>query len=249
MVPIKSEKEIEIMAEGGEILAKVMSELAGQVRPGVKTIELDRLAESLIFSFRAECSFKGYQGYPSCLCVSVNEEIVHAIPSERELKEGDIVSLDLGVKWKGFHADMAITLPVGQISLEAEKLIKATRGALEKGVQELKPGSFLGNAEEAVQKCVESQRFNVIRDLCGHGIGRELHEEPQILNYGKRGTGLKLKEGMVLCLEPMVAMGDWHLKKSPDGFGYLTKDGSLSAHFEQTIAITKNGAKSLTVIQ
>lgn len=236
------------MREGGKILAKVMSELVKLVRPGIETRELDRASEALIFSFGAECSFKGYQGYPSCLCVSVNEEIVHALPSERKLKEGDIVSLDLGVKRKGFHTDMALTLPVGRVDVETERLIKTTKEALDAGIRELKPGNHLGNVEEAIQNCVESQGFKVVRDLCGHGIGRELHEEPQILNYGKRETGIELKEGMVICLEPMVTVGDWRLKKSADGFGYLTKDGSLSAHFEHTIVIKKNGCRVLTKI-
>ncbi|MDO8424417.1 MAG: type I methionyl aminopeptidase [bacterium] len=248
MVPIKSEKEIQIMAEGGKILAKVMKELEGMVGPGVKTIELGRAAEALIFSFGGECSFKGYQGYPSCLCTSVNEEIVHAVPSEREMKEGDIISLDLGIKWKGFHTDMAVTLPVGSIDEKTEKLIEATRNSLEAGIKELKPGVRIGDVEQAIQRCVEKEGFNVVRDLCGHGIGREIHEQPQILNYGKNGTGFEVREGMVLCLEPMVTMGDWKLKKSQDGFGYETKDGSLSAHFEHTIAMMKNGPVVLTKI-
>lgn len=248
MVPIKSEEEIQIMAKGGKILAKVIKELEGMVGPGVKTIELDRAAEALIFSFGGECSFKDYQGYPGCLCVSVNEEIVHAVPSERKLREGDIVSLDLGVRWEGFHTDMAITLPVGKVTEEAKKLIKATRESLEAGIKEVKSGNHLGDIEWAVQNCVEKEGFNVVRDLCGHGIGREVHEEPQILNYGERGSGIELKEGMVICLEPMVTMGDWKLKKSRDGFGYETKDGSLSAHFEHTIAVTKTGCQVLTKI-
>lgn len=246
MAPIKSKEEIEKMAEGGKILAKVMKELAREVRPGIKTMELNRVAESLIFSFGAECSFKGYQGYPSCLCVSVNEEIVHAVPSERKLKEGDIVSLDLGVKWKGFHTDMAITLAVGNVSPEAEKLIRATKESLDAGIEQAVAGNRLGDIEQAIQECVQKQGFNVVRDLCGHGIGRNLHEEPQILNYGKKGRGIELKEGMVLCLEPMVTVGDWRLKRSEDGFGYITKDNKLSAHFEHTVAITKSGCQVLT---
>lgn len=246
MVPIKSEKEIQIMAEGGEILAKVMKELEGKVSPGIGTDELGRAAEALIFSFGGECSFKGYQGYPSCLCASVNEEIVHAVPSERKLKEGDIISLDLGVKWKGFHTDMAVTLPVGEIDEKTQKLIEVTRESLEAGIRELKPGVRIGDIERAIQERVEKDGFNVVRDLCGHGIGRDIHEPPQILNYGKRGTGLEIKEGMVICLEPMVVAGDWRLKRSKDGFGYETRDGSLSAHFEHTIAVTKDGPKILT---
>jgi len=246
MIFIKTKKETEIMAEGGKILAKIMKELEKKVRPGITTKELDRLAESLIFKFGAKCSFKGYQNYPTCLCTSINDEIVHAIPSERILKEGDIVSLDLGVFFKGFHADMAITVPVGKINSQAKKLIEVTKKSLKMGIREIEPGNYLGDIGFAVQKYVESSGFNVVRELCGHGIGKNIHEDPEVLNFGEENTGSEIKEGMILCLEPMVTVGDWRIKKSDDGFGYKTKDGSLSAHFEQTIAVTKNGYKILT---
>ena len=246
MIEIKSEKEIEVMAEAGKILATVMDELKKNVRPGVKTIDLDRLAESLIFKYGAKCSFKGYQGYPACLCTSINEEIVHSIPSERILKEGDIISLDLGVFWKGFHSDMAVTLSVGKISPEAARLIKVTKKALKRGIKEAKEGNNFGDIENAIQEYVESQGYNVVRELTGHGIGRELHQEPIILNYGKRGTGPKIKKGMVFCIEPMVTAGDWKIKNSKDGYGIKTSDNSLSAHFEHMIAITKKGCQILT---
>ena len=236
------------MAEGGKILAKIMKELEKRVKPGVETQELDRLAESLILKSGAKCSFKGYQGFPACLCTSINEEIVHAVPSARRLKEGDILSLDLGIFYKGFHADMAVTLPVGKISPEVQRLIRVTKKALKRGINKAKPGNTFGDISNTIQRCVESQGFKVVRELCGHGIGRELHQEPQILNYGKRRTGPKIKEGMVFCLEPMVIVGDRHIKKGKDGQVFETADGSLSAHFEHMMAVTKDGAKVLTVV-
>lgn len=249
MIPLKSEKEIEIMAEGGKILAKIMEELKKNVRPGIKTIELEKLAESLIFKFGGKCSFKNYENYPACLCTSINEEIVHVVPSERVLKEGDIISLDLGIFYKGYHTDMAITLPVGNVSPELLRLIRVTKKALKRGIKKAKIGNTFGDIGNTIQRYVESQGFNVVRELCGHGIGKELHEEPKVLNYGKRHTGFKIKEGMVFCIEPMVTMGDWRIKKTRDGFGYQTKDGSFSCHFEHTIAITKNGTKILTMLK
>jgi methionyl aminopeptidase len=244
------------MAEGGRILAKIMKELKKRVRPGIKTMELEKLAESLILKAGGKCSFKGYKSkdgesirpYPFCLCTSVNEEIVHVPPSNRVLKEGDILKLDLGIFYKGFHTDMAITVPVGKVSFEAQRLIRVTKKALKLAIKKVRPGNTFGDIGNTIQRYVESQGFNVVRELCGHGIGRELHEEPKILNYGKRKTGEKIKEGMVFCIEPMVTAGDWHLKRTKDGFGYQTVDGSLTAHFEHTIAVTKNGCRVLTNI-
>jgi methionyl aminopeptidase len=249
MITIKSLEEIEIIAEGGKILAKIMRELEKKVRPGITTKELGKVAEDLVSKYGGKCSFKGYEKFPSCLCTSINEEIVHAVPSNRVLKEGDIFSLDLGIFYKGFHTDMAITLPVGKIDPEVLRLIYVTKKALKRGIKEVKPGNYIGDIENTIQKYVELQGFNVVRELCGHGIGKEIHEDPQILNYGKRKTGPQIKEGMVLCVEPMVTMGDWKLKKSKDGFGYETVDGSLSCHFEHTIAVTKKGYKVLTNIK
>jgi methionyl aminopeptidase len=265
MIKIKTAKEIEIMSEGGKILAGAMKELEKNVRPGITTLELDRLAESLILNSGAKCSFLGYGGqtekpYPFCLCSSVNEEIVHAIPSKRVLKEGDIISLDLGVEYKGFHTDMAITVSVGKISPEAEKLIKTTKKALEIGIEKINPGNRIGDASKAIQKYIEGGGFGVVRELCGHGIGKKLHEDPEILNsvsFDKMtvdkvaycgAAKVIMEEGMVLCFEPMVTLGDWHIKRSKDGFGLETKDGSLSAHFEHTIAVTKQGPLILTKI-
>jgi methionyl aminopeptidase len=254
MIEIKTPQEIEIMAEGGRILAKIMNELKKKVKPGITTMELEKLAESLILKAGGKCSFKGYKSkdgesarpYPFCLCTSVNEEIVHVPPSNRVLKEGDVLKLDLGIFYKGFHTDMAITVPVGKVSFEAQRLIRATKKALKLAIKKVKPGNTFGDIGNTIQRYVESQGFNVVRELCGHGIGRELHEEPKILNYGKRKSGEKIKEGMVFCIEPMVTAGDWHLKRTKDGFGYQTVDGSLTAHFEHTIAVTKNGCRVLT---
>ncbi len=248
MITIKTAQEIKIMAEGGKILARIMKELEKKVKPGVSTKELDRAAEALILESGSKCSFKGYEGYPACLCASINQEIVHAIPSDRILKEGDILSLDLGILYKGFHADMAVTLPVGKVPPETQRLIRVTKKALKRGIKKIKPGNTLGDIGNTIQRHVESQGFNVVRELCGHGIGRKLHEEPQILNYGKRKAGLEIKEGMTLCLEPMATAGDYHIRESKDGHGFETADGSLSAHFEHMIIVTKNGAKILTVI-
>jgi methionyl aminopeptidase len=254
MIEIKTPQEIEIMAEGGRILAKIMKELKKRVRPGITTMELEKLAESLILKAGGKCSFKGYKSkdgesarpYPFCLCTSVNEEIVHVPPSNRVLKEGDVLKIDLGIFYKGFHTDMAITVPVGKVSFEAQRLIRVTKKALKLAIKKARPGNTFGDIGNTIQRYVESQGFNIVRELCGHGIGRELHDEPKILNYGKRKSGEKIKEGMVFCIEPMVTMGDWHLKRTKDGFGYQTVDGSLTAHFEHTVAVESNGARVLT---
>jgi len=253
MIPIKSRQEIEIIKEGGKILAKIMKELEGKVKPGITTKELDRLAESLILKSGSRCSFKGYKDdgesvrpFPTCLCTSINEEIVHAVPSGRVLKEGEIISLDLGLYYKGFHTDMAVTLPVGKVSPETQRLIRVTKKALKRGIKKIRPGITTGDISNTIQRYVESQGFNVIKELCGHGIGKKLHEEPQILNSGKRRTGPEIKEGMVFCLEPMVTMGDGKIKRAKDGFAFETADGSLASHFEQTIAVTKDGYQILT---
>jgi len=257
MIPIKTKEEIEIMAEGGKILAKIMKELVKKVKPGITTKELDRLAESLIScppkplaaEDKIKCSFKGHEGFPACLCTSINEEIVHGVPSDRVLKEGDIISLDLGIFYKGFHTDMAITVLVGKVDPEVQRLVRVTKKALKRGIKKVRPGNTFGDIGNTIQRYVEGQEFNVIRDLCGHGIGRELHEDPEVLNFGKRRTGPELVEGMVFCIEPMVSTGDWKIKKNKDGCGYETLDGSLCAHFEHTVAVTKNGCEILTSLE
>ncbi|MCP6719011.1 MAG: type I methionyl aminopeptidase [Patescibacteria group bacterium] len=248
MISIKSSQEIKIMREGGKILAGIMEELKKKVEPGITAKKLDRLAESLILKY-GKPSFKEYEGYPATLCTAVNHELVHSVPSERELKEGDILSIDIGILYKGFHTDMAITLPIGGIEPEANRLLKATKKALKRGIKKSRIGNTFGDISNTIQRFIESQGFGIVRELCGHGIGNKLHEEPQILNYGKRHAGPEIKEGMVFCIEPMLTMGDYKIKKSKDGFGYETEDGSLSAHFEHTIAMTKNGAEVLTNLQ
>ncbi len=248
MITIKTPEEIKIMAEGGKILAKIMRELEKKVKPGITTKELDELAEELIFKSGGTPSFKGHEGFPATLCTSINEELVHVVPSQRKLKEGDILSLDLGMKYQGYHSDMAITLPVGKISPEAQRLIRVTKKALKRGIKKVRPGNTFGDIGNTIQRYAEAQGFNVVRELCGHGIGKELHEEPQILNFGKRHSGPEIKEGMTFCLEPMVTVGDWKLKKSKDEYGWETRDGSLSCHFEHMMVVTQNGCKVLTVM-
>jgi len=246
MITIKTDDEIKIMREAGKILANVLKEIEKQIKPGVTTLELDRAAEALILSYGAKPSFKGYEGFPYSLCASVNENIVHGYPSKYVLKDGDIIGLDLGVLYKGYNSDMAITVPVGKVSFEAKRLINTTKKALRLGIKKAKVGNTVGDIGNTVQRFVEGQGYGIVRDLCGHGIGKNLHEDPKIPNFGKRGGGEKIVEGMVICIEPMVTMGDWRLKKADDGYGYSTKDNSLTAHFEHTIAVLKSGPVVLT---
>ncbi len=246
MIPLKTPQEISIMREGGRRLARLLREVSVRVRPGITTKELDRAAEALILQSGAKPAFKGYEEFPATLCASVNEEVVHAIPSNRVLQEGDIVTLDLGLIFRGFYLDMARTLPVGNINPEVQRLIDITNQSLQIGMQEVKKGNTFGDIGYAIQQYVEKQGYNVVRDLCGHGIGKDLHEEPQVLNYGKRGEGETIEEGMVFCIEPMVTIGDWHVKQAADGYGFVTKDGSLSCHFEDTVVLTSSGPEILT---
>jgi len=248
MIKIKTEQEILIMKESGKILASVLKELEKMAKPGITTLELDRAAEALILSKKAKPAFKGYDGFPYSLCASVNENIVHGFPSSYKLKEGDIIGLDLGVVYKGYYSDMAVTIPIGKVSFEAKRLLNVARKSLRLAIKKAKVGNTTGDIGNTVQRFVEDQGFSVIRDLCGHGIGKDLHEDPKIPNYGKRGGGEDLMEGMVICIEPMVSAGDYNLKKSADGYGYASKDNSLTAHFEHTILITKKGPVVLTEI-
>ncbi len=227
-------------------MAGVLEKISRLAKPGVATMELDRAAEALILKHGAKPSFKGYHGFPHSACISVNDEVVHCFPSGRILKEGDVVCLDLGVFYKGYHTDMAKTVIAGKGTWRARRLVSVTERSLDVGIKKVKIGNTLGDIGHAVQKYVESRGFSVVRDLCGHGIGKEIHEEPHIPNFGEKHSGEKLSEGMVICIEPMVTAGDWHLKKAGDGYGFATKDGSLSAHFEHTIAVTKHGPKVLT---
>ncbi|MFC1700961.1 type I methionyl aminopeptidase [Patescibacteria group bacterium] len=246
MIIIKTLKEIEIMKQGGKILAGVIRELESKAVKNISTKELDNLAENLIMKAGAKPAFKNYNGFPASLCVSINDEIVHGVPSDRKLKQGDIVSLDLGLIYNGFFADMATTIPVGEIDSEAGRLIRVTKKSLKRAIVRSKHGRTIGDIGNGIQNYIEGQGFGVVRNLCGHGIGRNLHEEPEIPNFGQRHKGPKLKNGMVLAIEPMAVVGDWKTKRSVDGFGFKTADGSLSAHFEHTVLVTNQGGIILT---
>lgn len=243
---IKTPEEIKIMAEGGKILATVLKEIQKRAVAGVATLELDRAAEALILKHGAKPAFKGYQGFPYSLCTSVNEVIVHGFPSSYVLKDGDIVGLDLGVLWKGYNTDMAVTVAIGEIPFEVKRLMNVTKTALKLGIKKARAGVTTGDIGNTIQRYVEDQGFGIVRDLQGHGIGKEVHEDPGVPNYGQRHKGMELKEGMVICIEPMLTMGGHTIKKAQDGYGFATRDGSLSAHFEHTVAISKDGARVLT---
>ena len=246
MINIKTPQEVSIMAESGKILATVLGQIATMVRPGISTMELDRAAEALILQLGAKPAFKGYDKFPYTLCASVNDIIVHGLPSEKPLVQGDIVGLDLGVIYQGYYSDMAVSVPVGEVSFDAKRLLMVTKKAMKLGIKKARPGNTTGDIGNTIQRYVEDQGYGLVRDLCGHGIGKKLHEDPQVPNYGQRHKGAQLKEGMVICIEPMVTMGDYRLTQAGDGYGYATKDGSLAAHFEHTIAITHDGCKILT---
>lgn len=234
------------MAQGGKILARVLKKVEHAVRVGITTQELDKLAKELVLRLGAKPSFKGYKGYPAGLCTSVNEEVVHGIPSIRKLKSGDIVGLDLGVLYKGYYTDSAVTVPVGKVSPEVLRLIEVTKKALEVGIEKVRVGNHIGDISAAIQQYVEKEGFNVVRDLVGHGVGKYVHEEPQIPNYDKPGTGEELKVGMTLALEPMVVMGSWQTEQAQDGWTFITKDKSFAAHFEHTVVVTKKAPRILT---
>jgi len=243
------DKKIEIMREGGKILAAIFKELEKKVKPGVSTLELNDLAEKLIFLKKAEPAFKGYKNYPFSLCASLNNEVVHGLPSAKKLlKSGDLVGLDLGLKYKGYYTDMAATFGVGKISRQTEKIIKVTKEVLNLAIFMIKPEIQLGDISSAIESYVNKKGFFVVKEYCGHGIGKELHEEPQILNFGEPGTGIFLKEGMTLCFEPMVNEKSSWTKLLDDGWTVVTSDGGLSAHFEHTVLVTKKGSEILTKI-
>ncbi|MCD6093476.1 MAG: type I methionyl aminopeptidase [Candidatus Omnitrophica bacterium] len=248
MIIIKTDKEIELMRQAGHIVAYVWEKLREKVRPGISGEELNNYAEELILKKGAIPVFKGHQGFPAAICVSTNEVVVHGVPSKKKLKEGDIVSLDVGVRYKGYCGDGAITLPVGRVSPEAKRLIEVTRKALFKAIKQAKPGNRLSDISWAVQSFVEEQGFSVIRKFVGHGIGKEIHEDPRIPNFGKPHQGVVLEKGMVFCIEPMVSAGRYEVEIGPDGWTAATKDKSLSAHFEHMIAIRDKGVEILTAI-
>ncbi len=243
---IKSDEELAAMRQAGRIVATVLEVLKLKVKPGIKTEELDVIAARELKKLGAKPSFKGYRGFPANICVSINDEIVHGIPGKRVLREGDIVSLDLGAIFMGFQSDAAVTVGVGNISQEAKRLVETTEGALKAGIAAARAGRRLGDISAAIQHYAESRGYSVVREYTGHGIGREMHEEPQIPNFGLKGQGPVLKKGMTLALEPMVNIGDWRTRLDDNQWTVLTNDGSLSAHFEHTIAITDDGAEVLT---
>lgn len=248
MIVCKSEKELELMRIAGRIVAETHRLLAQSIRPGVTTAELDRIAEAYIREQGAVPSFKGYRGFPGSICVSVNEELVHGIPGSRVLKEGDIVSIDIGAQYEGYHGDSAWTYPVGNISETARKLLEVTEQSLYKGLAEAAPGVRLYTISHAIQTHIEQAGFSVVREYVGHGIGANLHEEPQIPNFGIPNRGPRLRAGMTLAIEPMVVEGERHVRTLDDQWTVVSVDGTLCAHFEHTIAITADGYEILTEI-
>ncbi len=246
MIYLKTEEEIALMREGGRILAGIMQEVKEKSLPGKTTYYLNECAEKLILKKGGKPSFKGYKDFPAALCTSVNRTIVHGVPSNYTLKEGDILSLDLGLFYKGFHTDMAITFLVGKGEDEKSRLVRETKKALKRGIKKARKGNTFGDIGNTISRHVKNSGFSLIEGLCGHGIGKEVHEEPQVLNEGKRGRGIKIEEGMVFCIEPMTSLGSSQIKQGKDRVEIETADNSLSAHFEHTIAITKKGTVVLT---
>lgn len=262
-------EEIEILRKGGKILAQILRELIASARAGISTKELDIQAEGLIFKYGGIPAFKGYKiretrvPYPGSICASINDEVVHGIPrGDKILKEGDVVGLDIGMRWpaltkamagtprakSSLYTDMAVTIGIGKISKDAEKLIRATKEALDVGIHAVRPGARVGDISNAIQARLQKTNLGIIRDLAGHGVGRELHEEPLIPNHGRKGTGPELIEGMVIAIEPMATLGDWRITLDDDEWTFRTADGSLAAHFEHTVAVTERGAEVLTKI-
>jgi methionyl aminopeptidase len=248
MIILKSKSEIEKMAMACHIVAEVLQELVRVVRPGLTTLELDALAERSIHTRGGVPAFKGYRGFPNTLCVALNEQVVHGIPSKRRLRAGDIIGLDLGAKWEGYYGDAAVTVPVGQIPSDMECLLTTAREALYMGIKEVSPGKHLSDISHAIQRYAETRGYSVVRAFVGHGIGTALHEEPQVPNFGPPGRGPRLKAGMVLAIEPMVNIGDADVEILDDGWTVVTADGQLSAHFEHTVAITDEGPQILTAL-
>jgi methionyl aminopeptidase len=243
---LKSPREITQMQGAGQVVAAVLEEVGKKVRPGITTAELDDIAVSEVKKRGAEASFKGYRGFPASICTSVNEEVVHGIPGSRVLQEGEIISLDFGALLNGFHGDAAVTVGVGKISTEAQNIIDATRGALQAGIAAARIGARLGDVSAAIQSYAEARGFSVVREYVGHGIGRELHEDPQVPNFGVTGEGPVLQKGMTMALEPMLNAGGWRTRVAEDKWTVVTADGRLSAHFEHTIVIDENGPGILT---
>lgn len=248
MIIIKSHDEIEKIARACKIVAEVLRDLRYLVKPGITTKDIEIFVDKTLAEKNAIAAFRGYRNYPSSVCTSVNDQVVHGIPSNLRLREGDILSIDLGVYLEGFYGDGAITLPVGKISPSAERLLRVTEDALYIGIEKARPGNRVSDISSAIQRYVESHGYSVVRSFVGHGIGRSLHEEPQVPNYGSPGQGPRLREGMTLAIEPMVNEGTYDIKILDDGWTVVTADRKLSAHYEHTVAITENGARILTKI-
>jgi len=248
MIVVKTKPEVELMRRAGDLVARTLDLVEESARPGITTAELDRIAEDFIRSHGATPAFKGYMDYPATLCISINDEVVHGIPGKRALQEGQIVSVDVGVCIEGWYGDAARTVCIGEVSGDAKKLLAATQEALARGIAQARAGNKLGDISAAVQTFAEESGYSVVRDLVGHGIGRQMHEEPQVPNFGSPHTGVDLKAGMVLAIEPMVNIGGPQIKFDADKWTVRTADGSLSAHFEHTVAITDNGPDILTLV-
>lgn len=246
MALVKSPLEVEGMRQAGEVLARIADKVRSKITAGISTEEIDRIAERLIFEYGAKPAFKGYRGFPAAVCASINEEVVHGIPSDRCLKEGDLFKLDIGISLNGYFSDYAFTVAIGNISGRRSRLLEATKKALELGIAQAKPLNRLYDISWAVQSYIESQGFSVVRDFVGHGIGLSMHEEPEVPNFGSAHTGPILNEGMVLAIEPMVNFGSWEIKIAENGWTAITKDNLESAHFEHTVLITKDGPEVLT---
>lgn len=246
---IKSPRELEAMRRAGQVVAHMIAEMKKALEPGMTTKDLDAVAAKELKRQGAKPAFLGYMGFPATICTSVNEEIVHGIPGDRVLKEGDLIKLDVGAVVDGLYGDSAVTLPVGQVSDEAMKLIETTKGSLDAAIAVVKTGNRLGDIGAAVQEYAESRGYGVVREYVGHGIGRKLHEEPQVPNYGVAGRGGLLHTGMVIAIEPMVNIGTWRTQALEDGWTVVTADGQLSAHFEHTMAISEDGAEVLTLLK
>jgi methionyl aminopeptidase len=246
MIPLKSEKDLAMIRKSGKILGKILQKLRSSIRVGVSTAEIEQFAEELFRKENVTSAFKGYKGFPANICTSINEEIIHGIPGERCLKEGDIIGLDVGINYEGYFVDAAITVPVGKIDSRLKKLIEVARGALAAGIKQAQENNQLSDISSAIQSYTEKNGFSVVREFVGHGIGLSLHEEPEIPNFGRPHQGPKLLAGMVLAIEPMINMGTWESKILDNGWTAVTKDGLPSAHFEHTVAITKNGPEILT---
>lgn len=247
MITLKSERDIECMRDAGRIVGQTLDLIRDKAHPGITTKELDRLAEAFIRGKGATPSFKGYGGFPATLCTSVNEQVVHGIPGSYKLRDGDILSVDCGCVFKGWQGDAAVTIPIGNVSEDALRLIDVTRESFFEGVRQAVEGNRISDISHAVQVYAETRGYGVVRALCGHGIGREMHEDPEVPNYGSAGRGPRLRHGMTIAIEPMITAGTWQVNTLADGWTVVTKDGSFAAHYEHTVAITKDGPRILTL--